>query len=100
MGKSKAAEVREQAAETASDVRERAADAAATLADTAGGVAGKVSGSAADLASKVQDVMPDAVQDKAGDLGEAAGRKRRPLALILAVAAAVTIALRFLRAKR
>jgi hypothetical protein len=100
MGKSKAAEVREQASETASDVRDRAAEAAAALAEAAGNVADKVSGAAGDVASKVQDATPDAVQDRAGDLGEAASRRRRPLALIMAVAALAAVALKFLRGKR
>ena len=89
MGKSKAAEVREQASDTAGDVRDRAVEAAAALAEAA-----------SDVASKAKDATPDAVQDKAADLGETASRKRRPLALILAVAAAVTIALKVLRGKQ
>ena len=100
MGKSKATEVREQAADTASDVRDRAIEAATALAEAAGEVAGKVSGAAGDMASKVQDATPDAVQDTAGDIGDAASRKRRPLALILAVAALVTIVLKLVRGKR
>jgi hypothetical protein len=97
MGKSKAAELGEQAA---SALAGAASGVAGKASDSAADVAGKVSGTAGDIASKVQDATPDALHDTAGDLGEAAGRRRRPLALILVVAALATVALRYLRGRR
>jgi uncharacterized protein with PhoU and TrkA domain len=93
MSKSKVEEVRETVSDAAGSI-------ASTVTDAASDVAGTVGGAAGDIASKVQDATPDAVQDRAAQAGEAVGRRRRPLALLIAIGALAAVALKLLRGRR